>query len=280
MSPLIGLVLWLGSQLVGSEFNYTVQPKDSLVSIAARFGVDSRVIVERNGLKQLKLQPGQVLTIDNRHIVPDFDGKEIVVNIPQRMLFYFKNARLTEHYPVAAGKRGWTTPIGAFEIVSTDEDPTWHVPPSIQEEMRREGKPILTVVAPGPNNPLGSYRLTTSLPGIAIHGTNVPTSIYSLQTHGCIRLHPDDIQDLFDMTAEGTSGRTIYNPVLIAHIGNSIFIEVHPDVYNKGPDPELFIRETLGTNALADSVDWGAVKQVIRKRDGVARDVTMRASTN
>ena len=280
MIPLIGLVFWFGSQLVGTQFSYTVQPKDSLVSIAARFGVDSRVIAERNGLKQSKLQPGQILIIDNRHIVPDVDGQEIVVNIPQRMLFFFKGGRLAAHYPVAAGKRGWTTPIGAFEIVSADEDPTWHVPPSIQEEMRREGKPVLTVVAPGPKNPLGSYRLTTSLPGIAIHGTNAPASIYSLQTHGCIRLHPDDIEALFAATGEGTSGRTIYSPVLIAHINNRIFLEVHPDVYNKVPDTERFIRDTLGSNNLADGVDWGAVKEVTRKHDGIARDVTLPASEN
>jgi L,D-transpeptidase ErfK/SrfK len=275
MSPLIGFVLWLGSQLVGSQFSYTVQPKDSLVSIAARFGVDSRVIAESNGLKPLKLQPGQILTIDNRHIVPDSNGQEIVVNIPQRMLFYFKNGRLAEHYPVAAGKRGWTTPIGAFEIVSADENPTWHVPPSIQEEMRRQGKPVLTVVAPGPNNPLGRYRLTTSLPGIAIHGTNAPTSIYSLQTHGCIRLHPDDIEALFAAAGEGTSGQTIYSPVLIARIGNKIFLEVHPDVYGKGLDPERFVREILASHSLEDSVDWSAVKRVIAKHDGIARDVSV-----
>jgi L,D-transpeptidase ErfK/SrfK len=231
-----------------------------------------------NGLKGAHLQPGQVLTINNRHIVPDSAGVEIIVNVPQRTLFYFKSGALSEHFPVAAGKRGWVTPIGPFEIVSAEEDPTWVVPPSIQNEMRGEGKPVLTIVPPGPENPLGHYRLTTSLPGIAIHGTNAPNSIYKLQTHGCIRLHPDDIEKLFGEVDEGMAGRIIYQPVLMARTDNAIFLEVHPDTYGKDPDPERFVRDTAERNNLLDMVNWSLVKEVIRKHDGVARDITLRDS--
>jgi L,D-transpeptidase ErfK/SrfK len=144
--------------------------------------------------------------------------------------------------------------------------------------MRGEGKPVLTVVPPGPENPLGHYRLTTSLPGIAIHGTNAPSSIYKLQTHGCIRLHPDDIEKLFASVEESATGRTIYEPVLIGRAGNSIFLEVHPDAYGKGPNPEHFVRDTAERNNLLDMVNWSLVKEVIRKHDGVARDITLRDS--
>lgn len=274
----LALLLLISADLVGSQFNYTVQPKDSLASISARLGGDIRVISEKNGLKNSRLKPGQVLIIDNRHIVPAANSAEILVNIPQRMLFYFKNGLLAAAYPAAAGKRGWQTPLGGFNIVSAEVDPTWHVPPSIQDEMEREGKPVLTVVPPGPANPLGKYRLTLNLPGIAIHGTNAPTSIYSLQTHGCIRLHPDDIEKLFNAVDEGTKGRIIYEPVLMARQGTSIFLEVHPDVYGKGPDPERFVRAEAERNKLLHVINWDLVKEAIRKRDGIARDVTLRAS--
>jgi L,D-transpeptidase ErfK/SrfK len=268
----------MSPQVAGGAFQYTVQAKDSLVSLAARFGVDSRVISETNALKTSRLRPGQILKIDNRHIVPDGDGVQIVVNIPQRQLFYFKNGFLSQHFPIAAGKKGWFTPTGAFEIESLDEKPTWHVPPSIQEEMRAEGKPVLTVVAPGPKNPLGRYRLTTSIPGIAIHGTNAPGSIYSLKTHGCIRLHPDDIEKLFGAVDEGTEGRIIYEPVLLTYTGDTVFLEVHPDIYSKAPDPEHYVRAAAERNDLEGMIDWKLAKEVIRKHDGIARDITLRDS--
>jgi L,D-transpeptidase ErfK/SrfK len=274
MSPMIAMLLLFGAQLVGSEFTYAVQAHDTLTSIGARFGIDARVITEANGLKTTRLQPGQVVKIDNRHLVPDSGGVDIVVNLPQRMLFYFKDGELSQYHPVAAGKRSWQTPVGKFEILEAREDPVWHVPPSIQAEMAREGKPVLTSVPPSPENPLGKYWLGTSLPGIGIHGTNAPASIYSLQTHGCIRLHPDDIEKLFAAVDIGTTGKTIYQPVLIARIGNAVFLEVHPDVYGRGPDPARTIRSFAESNGILDALNWDLITDVIRKRDGIARDVS------
>ena len=67
--------------------------------------------------------------------------------------------------------------------------------------------------------------------------TNAPSSIYSLQTHGCIRLHPDDIKKLFESVDEGVRGEIIYEPLLTARVGNSAFIEVHPDIYGRNRTP-------------------------------------------
>src|SRR5207244_4257585 len=66
-----------------------------------------------------------------------------------------------------------------------------------------QGKPVLTHVPPSPANPLGKYWLGLSIPGVGIHGTNAPSSIYNLQTHGCIRLHPDDIEKLRKSAIKG-----------------------------------------------------------------------------
>src|SRR5207249_3412534 len=121
-------------------------------------------------------------------------------------------------------------------------------------------------VPPGPDNPLGKYRLALNLPGIGIHGTNVPSSIYSLQTHGCIRLHPDNIEELFASVDIGTTGRVIYEPVVVAKSGPSIFLEAHPDSYGRGPDPSRAIQAFAEKEHLLDVVNWSLVKEVIRKR--------------
>lgn len=123
---------------------------------------------------------------------------------------------------------------------------------------------------PGPDNPLGRHWLGLSLPGVGIHGTNQPTSIYRFTTHGCIRLHPDDAADLFDLVDVGTTVDIIYAPVLLAIEGGDAVLEVHPDVYGRtGPLTEKaveLLREA--------GVEWLAgdpsVSRIISERAGRA----------
>jgi L,D-transpeptidase ErfK/SrfK len=270
-------VLLCLAQITGGAFNYTVREGDSLTRIAARFGVEMRVLAEANGLKtSSRLVKDQTLDIDNRHIVPAADAATIVINVPQRMLFYFEQDRLAAAYPIAAGQPTWRTPLGEFEIVLMEENPTWDVPPSIQEEMRRAGKPVVTRVPPSPQNPLGRFWMGLSLPGIGVHGTNAPSSIYKLATHGCIRLHPDDVEQLFWKVDTGTPGRIIYEPILLVRVENKVFLEVHPDAYRKIPDALARTMEIARAAGVSHMLDYPAVKEVLRKRDGIPRDVTRR----
>ena len=270
-------VFLLLAQIVGSEFTHTVATGDSLASIGARYGVDLRVLAEANGLKPTeRLKPGQTLRIDNRHIASRSDGADIVINVPQRMLFHFDQHQVTCSYPIAAGKPDWRTALGDFEVMRKEEDPTWDVPLSIQEEMRRAGNPVVTKVPPSPENPLGEYWIGLSLPGIGIHGTNAPSSIYKLATHGCIRLHPEDIRNLFPEVDIGMKGRIIYEPVLMTKVENTVYLEVHQDVYKTAPDPFRTVVHLASTGGFLEMLDLALVKEVINKRDGIARDVTRR----
>jgi len=115
-----------------------------------------------------------------------------------------------------------------------------------------------------------------SLPSVGIHGTNAPASIYSLSTHGCIRLHPNNIESFFPQVAVGMRGRIIYEPVLVSHTQGSVFLEVHPDPYKKGTDPLSRVMDRARSEGFLDMVDLTLVEEVIRKRDGIARDVTRR----
>ena len=49
---------------------------------------------------------------------------------------------------------------------------------SIQMEAMLQRKPVEEVVPPGPDNPLGRFALVTSIPGILIHETIWPRSVY------------------------------------------------------------------------------------------------------
>lgn len=269
----------LPAALVGEEFEYAVQPGDSLARIGARFGVEPALLARSNNIPySAKLHPGQPLQIDNRHIVPEQLAQGILINLPQRMLYHFRDGSLAAHYPVGLGRPSWPTPAGRFTIIDLQENKTWHVPKSIQEEMRREGKAVLTQVPPGPDNPLGKHWIGLSLPGIGIHGTIAPSSIYRFQSHGCIRLHPDDIAALFQQVGHGQPGRIIYAPVLLAQLEDGrIFLEVNRDIYKKGLDPLALVEQSARSHGLTGMLDLDKVKETIRRKDGLAREVGLPA---
>jgi L,D-transpeptidase ErfK/SrfK len=255
----------LSGQLVGREFAYSMRPGDSLASVGARYGVDPAVLARQNGLPLgATIRAGRFLRIDNGHIVPRFREDGILINVPQRLLFYFESANLVAWYPVGLGNADWRTPRGRFFIATKEKDPVWDVPRSIQEEMRREGKRVQTRVPPGPRNPLGQYWMGLTPSSCGIHGTNAPSSVYRFQTHGCIRLHPDDVADLFLRVPIGTPVEIVYQPVLAARLEDgSLWVESHPDVYRRGQDP-LRILDAL------ESGERGLARDVIRKREGIA----------
>ena len=265
----------LSSAIVGREFKYVVVRGDSLTRVGARFGVDVSTLAAANGLSASAfLREGQELQIDNRHIVPASWDKGIAINIPQRMLFYFNQPDPIRAFPVALGRPDWQTPIGPFTIASKRENPEWNVPQSIQEEMRREGKAVTTCVPPGPDNPLGAYWFGLSIPGYGIHSTIAPASIYQFRTHGCIRLHPDDMAEIFPQVKPMTPGQLLYRRLLVAKVGNQVFLEVHRDIYRKEPHPVRSFVEIIRHQNFVSSLDWEKVKEIIEQQEGVAREIS------
>ena len=266
--------------VTGGVFEYTVQSGDYLIKIGARFGVAAEVLARENVLKySAKLMPGQKLTIDNRHIVPESREDGLLINLPQRMLYYFRDWELVAAYPAGLGKPSWPTPAGEFSVIDKEANKAWRVPKSIQEEMRREGQVAKTEVPPGPDNPLGKHWLGLSLTSIGIHGTIAPASIYHFQSHGCIRLHPDDIEALFAQIERGATGSIIYVPLLLTESEGRIFIEAHRDIYHK-VDVSLSELEQMAHDAmLSDRIDWSRAADVLELKDGVARDVTLSSQT-
>ncbi|MHB0974205.1 MAG: L,D-transpeptidase family protein [Thiobacillus sp.] len=266
----------LSHRVTGGDTEYTVRRGDTLTAIGARFGVPPTLVAQQNALRLDKavLHPGQALRIHNPHIVPASPGDGILVNLPQAMLFHFSQGKLAAAYPVGLGKPSWPTPQGEFRIVNRQANKPWLVPKSIQEEMRREGKAVQEEVPPGPDNPLGKHWLGLNLWGYGIHGTIAPASVYHFQSHGCIRLHPDDIAELFDRVRVGTPGRLIYQPVLLAVPEDGrILLEVHRDIYKKGIDPAQTVRDLAEANGLSQAIDWPKVDAVIAAQDGVAEEV-------
>ena len=130
--------------LVGGRVSYDVKAGDTLKSIGARFGVDEAALIEMNQLANPNaLAVGQRLTFDNTHIAVAHPEVNLTINVGQRLLVLTEGESVRA-YPIAAGRRSWATPVGAFTITSREIDPVWEVPLSIQREMEQQGKTVIT----------------------------------------------------------------------------------------------------------------------------------------
>lgn len=270
-------------RLIGTVGTYTVSKGDTIRLVAAKLGVSRAQLAAMNKLNlKDRLKVGQTLRFNNRRIIPEHRFKDgILVNIPDRMLYLFQQGNLAYATAVALGTPTkteqfvWETPTGTFRIINKTKDPTWTVPPSIQEEMRLEGKEVITSIPPGPENPLGKYAMKTSLPGILIHSTTKPWSIYTYASHGCIRVFPDRMEELFKLVRQNTPGEIIYKPVKLAVTDEGrVLLEAHADIYNKTRGLSNEAVALIRIRGLEDKVDWRKVKQTISRKSGVAEDVT------
>ena len=125
----------------------------------------------------------------------------IVIRTNERALYYFVGVGQAIRYPVGVGRLGmqWS---GTAYIDGKYIKPAWSPPDSIRKDYSR-----LPPVIPGgsPNNPMGVAAMTLSGGGqYAIHGTNNEGSIGGFVSHGCIRMHNADIEDLYSRVMLGT----------------------------------------------------------------------------
>ncbi|MDO9407125.1 L,D-transpeptidase [Patulibacter sp.] len=126
-------------------------------------------------------------------------GTIITVDRPTFRLRVFKRLKLSKTYKIAVGSEGHTTPAGMYNITSKQVNPAWHVPNSAW------AGDLAGQVIPGgaPNNPLKARWLGLR-DGIGIHGTSEAWSIGTRASHGCLRMHPSDVIDLYKRIPMGT----------------------------------------------------------------------------
>jgi L,D-transpeptidase ErfK/SrfK len=267
--------------IIGGETVYIIKKGDTLERIGAKLGVDWINITKENNLDAHKpLKIGQELRANTRKIVPKIIDEGIIINIPEKMLYFFKNNKLEKAFPVGLGMpswRGitrWRTPEGKFEVIQKRKNPTWHVPESMQWKMMMEGKPVETIVPPGPDNPLGRYAIDTSIPRVIIHETIWPNTVYQFRSHGCIRVLPEHIEDFFKEVEIDTAGEIIYYPIKVAVSKGRIFLEVHRDVYGKFKDMKSEAVNLIEKNNISNKVDWEKVNKVVSEKSGIPEDVT------
>jgi L,D-transpeptidase ErfK/SrfK len=262
--------------VTGGEREYVVEKPQSLTYLALTWGLRPWVLARQTKLKvNTRLKPGTRVKIDTTHIVPTELSQGLVINLPELLLYQFYMGVYQRRYALAVGKRTWPTPTGTYSILDKRKNPTWNVPISIQEEMWNQGKEVIEKVPPGPQNPLGKYFLGTSADGVGIHATNRPWSIGNFVSHGCIRMLPDEIAQLFPQVEVGTLVKIIYQPVKMALTRDGrVFLEAHPNIYRHKIDYLDYVKKVARSHHLEDRLDWQKVKTILKIKAGIAKDVT------
>ena len=236
--PAAGKVLPLPVEgdLVGEYVESAAGPEDTLIDIAQRHGLGFEEVVNANpGVDPWLPGAGTLVRLPLRRVLPDAPREGIVINLPEHRLYYFPPARAGEprvvvSYPVSVGKMDWSTPIGLTRIATKVKDPQWIPPESVRAEHAKRGDILPKVVPAGPDNPLGLYAMRLAIPGGAylIHGTNLPAGVGMQVTHGCMRLYPVDIEELYKMVAVDTPVRIVNQPQKVGWDAGRLYVEVHP----------------------------------------------------
>lgn len=120
----------------------------------------------------------------------------VVVNLTTRKVELYEQTTLIKAYDAAIGQDEWQTPTGNFTVLQMQQNPAWEHP--ITGE----------VIETGPENPLGTHWIgfwQQDNIQIGLHGTNQAELIGQAVSHGCVRMHNEDIRDLYRYLTVGIS---------------------------------------------------------------------------
>jgi lipoprotein-anchoring transpeptidase ErfK/SrfK len=134
-------------------------------------------------------------------VTPETMGPTIVVHVDTNTLDLYDGFRVAKTWDVATAKPGYVTPPGEWTIYRKAVNPTWYNP-----ALDSWGAGLPAVIPGGPGNPMGTRALYITAPGlIRIHGTSSDDSIGRYASHGCIRMHNAEIEQLYELVPVGTT---------------------------------------------------------------------------
>ncbi|WP_435101201.1 L,D-transpeptidase family protein [Arhodomonas sp. AD133] len=213
---------------------------ETLLDIGRRHGLGyEEMRIANPGVDLWVPGEGTEVMLPKRFVLPDAPREGVVLNVAEMRLYYYPDAgsgqaRTVETYPVAIGRMDWNTPLGETRIIDKVRNPAWYPPESIRREAAAEGRHVPDVVPPGPNNPLGRFKMRLGIPGYLIHGTNRPWGVGMRVTHGCVRMLPEDIEQLFPRLGVNTPVRIVNQPVKAGWVAGQLYVEVHPVLDEEG----------------------------------------------
>ena len=135
-----------------------------------------------------------------------FDATPVAVTVSRdsTTVRVFKRGKIVKSYRVAVGEPKYPTPTGQFTVQQMQKNPPWNVPNSDWAgELAGQ-----TIPGGDPRNPLIARWIGFN-GSVGFHGTKSIDSLGRSASHGCIRMSPGDVSDLYEHVTVGT-------PVLVA----------------------------------------------------------------
>ena len=178
---------------------YDVQSGERLENIGKAQKVPYQILMEINNISRPELlRAGKSIKVINGPF------NAIIYRSTFKMDLYLQET-FVKSYDVGLGRPGHETPLGLWRVKpggKSDRRPIWTDPDT--------GK---TYEGADPDYPLGDRWIgiegmddkTKERTGFALHGTKDPTSIGQRSSRGCIRLHNDDVIEVYNLLASGHS---------------------------------------------------------------------------
>ena len=269
--------------MIGVPTLHEARYEDTLLDIARTYDVGYVEIRAANpGIDPWLPGAGRTIKVPTQQVLPNAPRRGIVINLAELRLYYFGGgASEPRSFPIGIGGEGKETPVGRTEIVRKTIHPTW-IPTRSEHD---EDPDLPAAIGPGPDNPMGEYALYLGWKGYAIHGTNKPYSIGRRDSHGCIRMYPEDIITLFNAVRPGTPVTVVDQQVKTGWSGGDLFLEIHAgqadaDALEATGAPAS--KEDVSAGALvnaaagseADRLDWSAIHRAEERRDGIPVQIT------
>ncbi len=124
-------------------------------------------------------------------------GQTLWVDLSERTVTLYEGLEAEKTYGIAIGMPGHSTPRGTYEVTLKRYMPTWSNPGSAWAAS------MPAYIPAGPSNPLGTRAINISASGIRFHGTTQNWSIGHAASHGCMRMHRWDVEDLYERVEVG-----------------------------------------------------------------------------
>ncbi|MBK5072948.1 L,D-transpeptidase family protein [Budviciaceae bacterium CWB-B4] len=267
------------SRLIG-ENRVLIVPNDgrSLERIASDYQIGLIAMLEANpDVDPLLPKAGSELILPLQMILPDTPRDGIVINLSELRLYYYPKGKNTVIvYPIGIGQLGRDTPVMTTTIIERKANPTWTPTANIRKNYAAEGIILPAVIPAGPENPMGLFALRLAAAGgtYLIHGTNADFGIGMRVSSGCIRLRPNDIEELFNTVPVGTRVQVVNEPIkATVEPDGSRYVEIHqPLSKSENDDPQtkpIEIHPTIATFINNPSTDSSRVNAEIERRSGL-----------
>ena len=181
----------------------------------------------------------------------------LVINLAARSIAAVRDNKKVALYPIGPGKVSTPTPTGYYKVIDKEVNPTWTDPGDASAS-----------IPSGPSNPLG-YRWIGIGGNYGIHGTNRPESIGHYVSNGCIRMHEEDVEKIYDMVEVGTPVDITYNRIVVEKTpDDQIAYYIYPDGYGWQNVTAADVNKWLAGYGVADFVTDADVEQKIQASDG------------